>query len=81
MKTKMKEYAVEYIYDKPKSIANRIDGNIEKIQYTEILFPLSDEWRNSALIKTIDDHFNGKVTPGVFRSGSESHAYRRLFFD
>jgi hypothetical protein len=49
-----KGYAVEFIYDKPQIITINI-GNKEQFQFTEIIFPLSGKWENTAFIKTKDN--------------------------
>lgn len=46
----IKSYTVEFIYNKPQSTT--IDyGKKEMIQFTEIIFPLTEKWENTALIK------------------------------
>jgi hypothetical protein len=47
-----KENSVEFVYDKAQTVA--INNN--KVQFTEIFFPLSDKWKNAAFIME-----NGKL--------------------
>lgn len=53
-----KKYAVEFVYDKTQMVT--IDnGNKEKIQFTEILFPLNGTRKNIAFLKTKDNNYIG----------------------
>jgi hypothetical protein len=50
-----KGYAVEFVYNKIQTIA--IDN--KKVQFTEVVFPLSEKWQNTAFIKTKDNSYMG----------------------
>lgn len=43
-----KKNSVEFVYDKSQTVT--IDNN--KVQFTEIFFPLGDKWQNEAFIMT-----------------------------
>jgi len=51
----VKGYAVEFIYNKPQSITIEY-GEKKKIEFTEIVFPLTDKWQNIAFIKEKDSY-------------------------
>ncbi len=54
----VKKYAVEYIYDKPQSIkVYMYEENIEKVQYTEVLFGAGGEYEDCVYIKTTDNTY------------------------
>lgn len=53
-----KRYAVEFVYDKTQTVTI-YNGNKEKVEFTEILFPLSGVHENIAFIKTKDNHYIG----------------------
>ncbi|MDF2884640.1 MAG: hypothetical protein K0R54_5209, partial [Clostridiaceae bacterium] len=50
-----KGYAVEFVYNKIQTIA--IDN--KKVQFTEVVFPLSEKWQNIAFIKMKDNFYTG----------------------
>lgn len=54
--TDAKKNAVEFIYDKPQ-ITTINNGKSEKVQFSEIIFPLSGDWQNTAFIKTKDNSY------------------------
>lgn len=58
----VKGYAVEFVYDKTQTVAIN-NGNMGKIQFTEIIFPLSEKWQNIALIRGK----NNSYTPVVLK--------------
>lgn len=50
-----KGYAVEFVYNEMQTVT--IDN--KKVQFTEIVFPLSEKWQNSAFIRTKDNIYTG----------------------
>lgn len=48
-------YAVEFVYNKPQNTTIN-NGKAEKIEFTEILFPLSKKWENITFIKQKDNY-------------------------
>lgn len=51
----VKGYAVELVYDKPQTL-NMNNGN-KQMQFTEIIFPLSEKWENIAFVKTKENFY------------------------
>lgn len=49
-------YAVEFIYSKPQSIVINYVRK-EKIEFKEIVFPLTERWQNTAFIRKIDNSY------------------------
>lgn len=52
-----KGYSVEFVYDKAQTVTIN-NGNKEKVQFLEIIFPLSEKWQNIAFIKTKDNFYS-----------------------
>lgn len=52
----VKAHAVEFIYNKPQSTTINY-GKKEKIEFTEVVFPLSEKWENTAFIKKEDNTY------------------------
>jgi hypothetical protein len=52
----VKGYAVEFVYDKSQTVTIN-NGNKVQVQFTEIIFPLSERWENTAFIKTKDNFY------------------------
>lgn len=52
----VKVYAVEFIYDKLQTVTIN-NGNRVKVEYSEIIFPLSEKWQNTAFIVTKDNSY------------------------
>ncbi len=50
-----KEYAVEFVYNNAQTVV--IDN--KKVKFTEVVFPLSEKWQNTAFIKTKDNFYTG----------------------
>lgn len=50
-----KRYSVEFIYNKVQTVT--IDN--KKVQFTEVVFPLSEKWQNKAFIKNKDNIYIG----------------------
>jgi predicted small lipoprotein YifL len=52
----VKGFAVEFIYSRPQSVTINY-GKKEKIEFTEIVFPLTEKWQNAAFIKKKDSTY------------------------
>ncbi|QAT40952.1 hypothetical protein [Clostridium sp. JN-9] len=50
-----KGYAVEFVYKNVQTVV--IDN--KKVQFTEVVFPLSEKWQNTAFIKAKDNFYTG----------------------
>ena len=55
----IKAYAVEFIYNKPQKIKVNDGGNVKRVQYTELLFPMSEkhEYKDNVYIKKTDNSY------------------------
>lgn len=54
---KIKAYAVEFIYNKPQKTTVNNAGNVNQIQYTEMLFSIGEQHEDNVYIKTIDNSY------------------------
>ena len=55
----IKEHAVEYIYNKPQKIKVNDGDNVKVVQYTELLFAMSEkyEYEDNVYMKTTDNTY------------------------
>lgn len=53
----IKTYAVEYIYNKPQNIKVNDGDDVKRVQYTELLFAMSEKHEENVYMKTTDNTY------------------------